>query len=124
MIGMQKYIDNVFCIVLSYCFQIQRNSVRRFEKQSDLTVNYSSVSENKFKALDPTLTSKYILLNQNIKEYTLFPLILGPFDVWSFLFWAPLISGHAPPIRPVQVPANLFNEYLYIFIVHNNILNF
>ena len=54
MIGMQKYIDNLFCTVLSYCFQIQRSSVRRFEKQSDHTMNYSSVSENKFKALDPT----------------------------------------------------------------------
>ena len=57
MIGMQKYIDNVVCIVLLYCFQIQRKSVRRFEIQIDHTVNYSnSVSENKLKALDPTLS--------------------------------------------------------------------
>ena len=59
MIGMQKYIDNVFCIVLLYCFQIQRNSVRRFEKLSDHTMNYSSVSENKFLALNPTLNQKH-----------------------------------------------------------------
>ena len=34
--------------------------MRRFEKQSDNTMNYSSVSESKFKALDANLKLQYL----------------------------------------------------------------
>ena len=54
----KNILTTSFGIVLLYCFQIRRNSVRKFEIQSDHTVNYSRVSENKFKALYPTLTYK------------------------------------------------------------------
>ena len=39
----KKYIDNGVCIVLMYCVQIQRSSVRRFEITNDQTVQFGNI---------------------------------------------------------------------------------